>query len=308
MSAPLRPQIRNSLKNLVEIHEGHHVSVDVLRAIQEEANLMKETQELFDMIDSDPFEQFDDVPAKYIDRLKRLMTVTECERVRMGGDCARIHAVVSMPTIHNLQLTFLYERKPRKGAKGCHVCYTIDLSHNFGQRERLLEVQIWSPTNAPSPEPAICIADAFMAENDEDGWEDIDSDEEVEEEKKEDGSGGSDVTRDADGQQASKKPKLDGSSEKETPSGPGSEESSGPQSTMEKEEEESDQDKYVAFLDGEVLGTFLESMSMQPLTDGTALFLLMTFPYYEHEWDLIGFVLDQAFGRESDDVCDDEDQ
>lgn len=31
-----------------------------------------------------------------------------------------------------------------------------------------------------------------------------------------------------------------------------------------------------------------------------SLFLLMTFPYYEHEWDIFGFLLECIFGGEDD--------
>jgi hypothetical protein len=42
--------------------------------------------------------------------------------------------------------------------------------------------------------------------------------------------------------------------------------------------------------------------------DSAAIFLLMTFPFYEHEWDMVGYVLDSAFGPDGDDDSDDHDE
>ena len=55
-------------------------------------------------------------------------------------------------------------------------------------------------------------------------------------------------------------------------------------------------DTYMVYLDPDLLNQFLEWSHLSPMNEATAFFLLMTFPFYEHEWDLVGFVLDQAFG------------
>ena len=49
-------------------------------------------------------------------------------------------------------------------------------------------------------------------------------------------------------------------------------------------------------MDPEVLETFLESTNLKSLNEATAFFLLMTLPFYEHEWDIVGYVLDTVFG------------
>ena len=42
------------------------------------------------------------------------------------------------------------------------------------------------------------------------------------------------------------------------------------------------------------------------MDDLTAFFILMTFPYYEHEWDMVGLVLDAVFGMDGDGAIDEE--
>lgn len=58
-------------------------------------------------------------------------------------------------------------------------------------------------------------------------------------------------------------------------------------------------DQFMAYCDPEVLEHFL-TWSGFNLDVQNALFFLMTFPYYEHEWDIFGFLLECVFG------CDDE--
>jgi hypothetical protein len=36
------------------------------------------------------------------------------------------------------------------------------------------------------------------------------------------------------------------------------------------------------------------------IDESTAFFILMTFPFYEQEWDIVGYVLDEVFGHEGD--------
>ena len=59
-------------------------------------------------------------------------------------------------------------------------------------------------------------------------------------------------------------------------------------------------------MDPDVLHHFLQWANLMPMGDATAFFLLMTFPYYEHEWDLIGHVLEEVFGSGSDEEDEDD--
>jgi hypothetical protein len=252
---------------------------------------MKETQDVKDMLDSDPMEQFGEIRPQ-VERLKKLLQVTSCSRVRTGSDYCGIHAVVTLEQCSNLQLTFRYERKPRvEGSAGCHVFYSIELSQNHGPRENLLVVQVWAPKNVPSTEPAVCVQEAFQAaegeDDEEDGWEDTD-------EGDEDGQGERvtppAIVSDDSRPQSNKKQKISNS--------PSDERSD---NYTDHEEVEETKDSYIAFLDPDVLQNLLESAGLLPMGEGNAFFLLMTFPFYEQEWDIVGYVLDQIFGSESDD-------
>ena len=129
----LRPLVRSALNNFITSQDGYHSKVDVLRVIEEEAMLMKETQYTIDMLDSDPMEQLSSVKNQ-IDRLKRLIQVRSCTRTRTTNDYCKIDAVVTFEKCNNLQLTFRYERKRRQdedgriSKAGFHIRYSIEMS------------------------------------------------------------------------------------------------------------------------------------------------------------------------------------
>ena len=54
-------------------------------------------------------------------------------------------------------------------------------------------------------------------------------------------------------------------------------------------------DKYIAYADPDNIEEFLRVSGLQLNAENT-IFFLMTFPYYEHEWDIFGFLLDCVFG------------
>lgn len=314
----LRPQVRTVLQNFVAQHQDHHTASDILRVLQEEAALLKETQDVRDALTSDPYEHFESLKStKSMRRFQELLQVTCCDRVRVGATVARTHAVVAWPTKKNyMELTFLYERRPRSGIPpgengevGCQVSYTIELSYDHGQRQRLLEVVVWAASNVPSHEPAVCIQNEL--EEEEGGWEDIDDDE-----AETDGAGTAEkiekeTTKDATTTTIS-------SSSSSSASPPNVSPANKKQKTEDKVGQENDKDprdttietkdQYVAFLDPDVLESFLDSAGLSPMEDATAFFLLMTFPFFEHEWDLVGYVLDQFFGGgDSDDEGENDD-
>jgi hypothetical protein len=307
----LRPQVRTAIQNFLTSQEDHQLPSDILRVIQEEATLLKETEDVRGTLTSDPYEQFEQVSSKALERFKRLLRVTMCERTRGGADFARTHAVVAWPTSNNMELTFLYERVPRRGFPPgengeypCQISYTIELAFNHGQRQRLLEVQVWAASSSPSPEPAVCIQNDFDEDgdqdDDEDGWEDIDDDEAANDQIVPT-NGKEDTDKTCDNVEGPCSPEVLQAKKKQKTSG--NVDDSG---TTDEEDKTNDQDmdrrdQYVSFLDPDVLQSFLESTGLLPMTDGTAFFLLMTFPFFEHEWDIVGFVLDQVFGGDSDD-------
>ncbi len=287
----IRHQVRDILANVLDAQDGYHSKVDVLRVIQEEAMLMKETQFVNDMLDSDPMEQFTKVKPQ-IDRLKKMLLVKSCTRIRVTNDYCRIDAVLGFQQTDNLELTFRYERKRRKdedgrvSKEGFHIRYSIEMAVNHQQRENLLVVEVWAANNWPSIQKAVCINEMMVQaadQQDEDkdgGWEDIDEDNE--------GAAETTIIRESDegsSESKAKRPRL------------GTEE--GPPANDEADEND-DPDSYLAHLDPDILDDFLALTGIQTKNDdmheGTAFFLLMTFPFYEQEWDLVGFVLEEIFG------------
>ncbi len=292
----IRHQIRDILINVLDAQDGYHSRVDVLRVLEEEAMLMKETQFVNDMLDSDPMQQFERVQP-HIERLKKLLRVKSCNRIRVTNDYCRIDAVMGFQQTDNLELTFRYERKRREdedgriSKAGFHIRYSIEMAVNHQQRENLLVVEVWAANNWPSIQKAVCINEMMAAhadreESEDGGWEDIDEDDEGAVEttirNKDEGSSESNP----------KRPRLGTEDSKDMP-------------PAKNEGEEDEPDSYLAHLDPELLHDFLALTKIQSKNDdmheGTAFFLLMTFPFYEHEWDLVGFVLEEIFGDGEDD-------
>jgi hypothetical protein len=265
------------------------MAIDILRVIQEEANLMKETEEVRDAITSDPYENLGGIPLKALERFKKTLRVAGCDRQRCGSDFARIHATVTLSNDpSNAKLIFTYERKPRRGGlpnetghHPCDVSYSIDLGNDHEERQRLLDVTVRAASNVPSSEPAVCIQDKLDEE-----WEDTDEDEEIEK----------------DDQQTVESPSsIQLKKKQRTHSDADNTKNIEADEVEENDSADSTRDEYIAFLDPDVMLSFLESAGLHPMDDGTAFFLLMTFPFFEHEWDIVGFVLDQIFGGETDD-------
>ena len=378
----LQPTIRAALTKFCQDNDGKETASDILRAIHEEAYLMKETQDLKDTLDMDPMEQFRDSNVKsQIDRMKQTLQVTSCRRVWTGPypDYCSINTVVtftkpnpnpskasdssddscSSSSINGsenmiLQLTFRYERKKRLDIRdGCHVWYSIETSRDYGPKENLLVVQVWAQSSSPSGKRAICMNQHYDDDEEEGGWEDMDEDDEQAEEKaaiadvdknEQTNNGAEIIPADDDYSMeetsssssrkvAKKKQKVNGShtddkkpeSESKTTNGSGGGngvvDEAGSNEGFEVGDEDgndvddddddnngSSRDSYTAYLDPDILHEFLDWNEFT-MHDGTAFFLLMTFPYYEHEWDLVGFVLDEVFGGsdDDDDHCDNDD-
>jgi hypothetical protein len=291
--------VRSIIKNVLESQDGYHSKVDVLRAIEEEAMLMKETQYTVDMIDSDPMEQFSRVRPQ-IEHLKRSLQVRSCSRVRVTNNYCKIDAVVGFEqSDNNLQLTFRYERKRRldedgrTSTAGFHIRYSIEMSINHQQRENLVVVEVWTDNNWPSIQKAVCVNEMMQgaANDDDDGWEDIEENE----------NGGVTV----------QEPTMKNSEESSQTANAKRQRLNEIQETGENglptddtDGDGGEVDSYLAHLDPDVLHDFLELAGIKSKSDemheATAFFLLMTFPFYEQEWDLVGFLLDEIFGDDEE--------
>jgi hypothetical protein len=195
----------------------------------------------------------------------------------------------------HLQFNFKYERRPMRpedvvsgqvnfgGSElhpaGNHVSYTIHLSKDHGEREQLMTVEVWAPGDGPSQEKAEpLVADA-------EDWEDVDEKEEMDEEYK------------SDDDEMDAQPDEINEDEMELTRQKQGELSERPTSSK--------SDKFAAYIDPDALENLTEWSALE-LSVTEYFFLLMTFPFYEQEWDLVGFVLDTVFSE--DDIGDDEDK
>jgi hypothetical protein len=303
MPTPLQNSVQGALQVFVanENEKEEHDAIDVLRTFQQEASLMYETLALKALIRQDPFVHLEDAQPQ-VKRLCSHLRVTDCQRVVTKLGYSYIDAVVTIPVAaaetgsttttadtaasnnndDHLKLSFQYERRRLSDDNGgTTVTYSIDMSRNHGPNERLLWVQVFAMGSAPSHLPAKSLDEEEDDEEGEDGWDDMDEDgtnEQMNESKSElpneDADDGGDADADSKGFDA-----LVG-----------------------------DCDRYVAHMDPDVLGRFLEWSGLGPINEATAFFLLMTFPFYEHEWDLVGFILDSVFGFNDEDGGDDEDE
>jgi len=162
------------------------------------------------------------------------------------------------------------------------------MSVNYQQRENLIVVEAWAANNWPSIQKAVCI-NRLMEDADEDGgWEDIEEDEEgniaVEEPTIRNVEENTEMN--------AKRQKLNDSKD---------DESALPSNKIESDDDEPD--SYLAYLNPDVLHEFLNLSGIQSdeMHEGTAFFLLMTFPFYEQEWDLVGYLLEEVFGDGGED-------
>lgn len=64
-------------------------------------------------------------------------------------------------------------------------------------------------------------------------------------------------------------------------------------------------DRFQALLDPEVLVKFLEVSRLEFKDVADAVRFVLSFPYFEHEWDIVGYVEDIVIGNENNFFCDD---
>lgn len=61
-------------------------------------------------------------------------------------------------------------------------------------------------------------------------------------------------------------------------------------------------DHFAAGIDPDLLRQFLDAIGLSSIDDLSAAFLLLSFPFYEMEWDLVGYLLDAVFGPDDDEM------
>ena len=177
--------------------------------------------------------------------------------------------------------------------------YSIDMAHNYGPKERLLTIEVSACGDSPSVMQALP-----MGMNDGDEYDDDDDD-----------GLDMDMEFDQDGEQTKTTItcRTDGTDGTER------------NNETNNDDDDADQrDRYLAYVDPDVFVRFISGVRStieekknddddddddEEEEDGfdmDMLWLLLTFPYYEHEWDLVVFLMD-CLGLDGDDVSDDHD-
>lgn len=187
-----------------------------------------------------------------------IMKVLSCKRLVTLDGYARNDALIEWAkdsvmkgVISNVQLTFHYEQRRKDHSNNnndSRVVYTIDVAKDYGEKQRLLVIEVFAQGEGPSAMPAEPLED--------DDWEDAENQ--------------------GDAMDAESIPVVE--------------------TVKESREIKQECDRFAAYMDPEVFSDFIEWTQLG-MDEYTTFFLLMTFPFYEHEWDLVGFALDSVFGE-----------
>jgi hypothetical protein len=267
----------------------------------------------------DPYQHLDDIQPT-VQRLCKILQVTEFEKILAPTGYCRILATVQLQSDRAMtkvgvdkyvELDFHYEREIHTVVNDAHnnktttttttVWYSIDVSRDNGPKEKVLWVKVFGGGPVPSGLPAKNI-DEDNTENDDDDddeWEDIDDDEECQNNEPEE----SEVTTSPTEAKKFKKARIDTGTEdkfsnenqcttNEIIENEGHDDNDG--------EEVSLADHFTAGIDPEVLERFLHWSCLGTMEDDKAFFLLMSFNFYEMEYDLVGFILDAVFGPDEE--------
>ncbi len=226
------------------------------------------------------------------------MTVQSCERCSTGDGFSTIEAVVELrkdamfrDVEESVKLTFNFRRMKVLGTaqnakhedtatttitdikdNATQITYTIDYSKDHGPKQRLVVIEVFAKTDHPSVEAAVPV-DVEEGIEMEDGQNDDDDDTDENLHADDNKSGARKLSSVESGEDMSMVPSDD--------------------------DDDDDRDRYQAYADPDNVEEFLHNVSLR-LNAENALFFLMTFPYYEHEWDVFGFLLNCVFGGDSD--------
>jgi len=177
------------------------------------------------------------------------------------------------------------------------VTYKIDYSVDYGPMEQLLGVDIYALGEHPSVEEAVPMINNDMDEEDKDNCAAINT-------------FGDDNKHNLHDNSPTKS-RIE--NEKQSSSDDDFEEivmsDDGGSSTSNKESQSDESkgggDEFGVFINPENVVAFVDRMNMN-LNEQSLFYLLLTFPFYEHEWDISGFLLSALFD-EDEDVQEDED-
>ena len=292
----LRQDIRRSLQQFLEEHRNDEQPVEVLRIFQKESWLLQETEQMKDALRSDPFECLKTTTSSSLDRLLELLDVTDCHRVHTKSGYCNITVsclvnsdpkMKSQGVMNGIELYFRYERQSQNNddPMSPSVLYSISLARDHGPSEKLLWVEVY----AEGHKPCLGVPPVnMMDDSNEEEWEDMDDvEEEVDNTTKptplllgkrtwETVMGRTTI---AIGETANNK--LDEDGDEEMGQGP---------------------DRFIAGIDPDVLAKFLQwsNLGGEMADDLNAFYFLMTFPFYESEFDLPSYLLQGVFGPDDD--------
>ncbi len=169
---------------------------------------------------------------------------------------------------------------------GTDVTYYIDLSKDHLKKERLIDIYIQAPGICPSIKEAVPLEEEINVVEEQDD----DDDEVLFDEFDENGNLMSSSCKEKDHSQIKKEHQHDSTSK-----------SADDRCEYDSfnDNDNPDVDRYAAYVDPVVMQNFLHYTGLDFDVQNT-LFFLMTFPYYEMEWDVFGFLLSCVFGGESE--------
>lgn len=163
------------------------------------------------------------------------------------------------------------------------ITYKVEYSIDFGKTEKLFGIDIYAAGEFPSVHEAIPMMEGGAGASDagSDGDDNINANDEDtaarENKEQTDGSKFEDIGMLSYGE-------------------PDNESTSNP---------ENDADRFGAFVDPENIVVFLDRLNMN-FNEKSVFYFLLMFPFYEHEWDISGFLLASLFDEEEEewgDVC-----
>lgn len=340
-TSSLKDAVRTALSQLLEERKTSHddISQDVYRAIRDEAQLLLERQKIADCLDSDPFGLMkyesagdDTVNNKAtVERVKNMLSVVSCTRTTTLDGHSSIRAVVQLSNDGkmkgvdgNIRLHFCFLREPQHYSKAAEnnapaaeasdepekkrkrpnegeseedcdrlapdserqfepntiVSFQLDYSVDHGKMDQIFQVDVYASGRAPSIEEAIPIIDEEDGEDEED----------LEESNGGDGWSGILAT-------------LDGDAKAPPPKGTDEYEEVQMEDDASADQASDSADRFGVFIHLENVVAFLKRSGLR-LNEHSVFYFLLSFPFYEHEWDISGFLL-SMLGDEDD---DDEDE
>jgi len=166
---------------------------------------------------------------------------------------------------------------------GTHITYSIHLARDFGPKELLISIDVIASGEGPSAQPAIPMDQDIDNDYDDDN-DDIDNTHTSNQTDTEISMMVDDVDDKSGGPQYVSSCMASVNSNNQNRGGP----SIVPDG----------KDRFAAFVEPNTLLNFV-SWTQLKIDDAHSLFFLMSFIFYEHEWDLVGFLMDSVFADDS---------